>query len=76
MCTATMSTITIVHQGRVLLKNSVLDRSSRSAGYITKLHQMQSAVMVHWESSEKDEESGWFVILILTSNIFVGGRLL
>ena len=37
---------------------------------------MQSAVMVHWESSEKDEESGWFVMLILTSNIFVGGRLL
>ena len=49
-------------QGQELLHSSELGRPYRGkAGYITKVHHVQAAVMVHWESSDVDEEAGWYL---------------
>ena len=47
-------------QGRILLHNTDLGQAPKGKpGYITKVHHAVSAVMVHWESEESDEEAGW-----------------
>jgi hypothetical protein len=58
-------------QGKNNLQNTALGRASRGkAGYITKVHQVQAAVMVHWESSDVDEEAGWSSCNRISSSSF------
>jgi len=52
------------YQGQALLKNSVLSSPLGRPGFITKVHHIHAAVMVHWESSGADEGSGWYVKII------------
>jgi hypothetical protein len=59
-----------------MLRDTALGRASNGkGGYITKVHQMQAAVMVHWESSDVDEEAGWFVAIMFCYTLQINSRL-
>jgi hypothetical protein len=56
------------NQGQILLKGTALGEASKGkSGHITKVHHALPAVMVHWDSSDRDEEAGWSVLSFLTS---------